>query len=224
MKRLITVGAVVVGGLLAGVGTAQAHVVALPGTATQGSMVEIAFQVPDDEPTADTTTVAVTFPAAHPIASVVAKTLPGWQIRVDRTKLAEPLMSDTGPVTEAVSKITWSGGKIRPDNFEDFTVALGPLPSDTDRLVFAAVQTYDNGDVERWTDSSVPGLPAPEHAAPTVTLLTDDPLLSSAATNLASTSSVPSSPTPNAFVGPIGILIGLVAGVLAMLTLWRTRR
>jgi uncharacterized protein YcnI len=223
MKRLITVGAVVVCGLLTGFGTASAHVVATPSTATQGSMVEIAFQVPNEEKSANTTKLEVTFPAAHPIASVIAKTMPGWHIQVDRTKLAKPLMSADGPVPEVVSKITWSGGKIAPGDFEDFAVWLGPLPDNTDLLVFKAIQTYDNGDVVRWIDVPTPGVAPPEHPAPTVTLLSDDPLLRSASANLEQTSPATGDGT-GYLVGVMGVLVGLVACVLAAIALRRTYR
>jgi uncharacterized protein YcnI len=223
MKRLVTVGAVVVGGLLTGFGTASAHVVATPNTATQGSMVDIAFQVPNEEQSADTTKLEITLPAAYPIATVVAKTTPGWDIQVTKAKLAKPLMSADGTVTEAVSKITWSGGRIPPDNFQDFSVLLGPLPTDTDRLVFKAIQTYSNGDVVRWIEVPTPGVAPPEHPAPTVTLLTDDPLLRSASTNLAQPSSAMGEPT-GYLVGVMGVLVALVACVLAAIALRRTYR
>ncbi|HEX5407027.1 MAG TPA: YcnI family protein [Pseudonocardiaceae bacterium] len=222
MKRLMTVGAVVFCGLLAGIGTASAHVVATPNTATQGATVEIAFQVPNEEASADTTKLEVTFPAAHPIASVVAKSLPGWHVQVDKVKLAKPLMSPDGTVDEVVSKITWTGGEIAPNSFQDFTVLAGPLPTNTDRLVFKAIQTYSNGDVVRWIDVPTPGVAAPEHPAPTVTLLSDDPLLRSASTALASPDEPSGSPTDYP-VGVIGVLVGLVACVLAAIALRRTR-
>jgi uncharacterized protein YcnI len=222
LGKVIAVGAVVVGGLVAGIGTASAHVVATPNTATQGSMAEISFQVPNEETSANTTELEIAFPTAHPIASVVAKTLPGWHIQVDKVTLTKPLMSDDGPVTEAVSRIIWSGGKIAPDNFEDFTVSLGPLPINTDRLVFKAIQTYSNGDVVRWIDTPTPGVAAPEHPAPTVTLLSDDPLLRSASTNLDTADPSPYGPTEFP-VEVISVLVGLVACVLAAIALRRTR-
>jgi uncharacterized protein YcnI len=216
--RLVIIGVALVGGLLAGAGTAAAHVVVAPGTVTPGSVTEISFQVPDEEDNASTTKVEVTFPADHPIASVVPKVLPGWTIRIDKTALAQPLKSDDGPVTEAVSKITWSGGRITPGTFEDFTVSLGPLPSGTDRLVFKAVQTYSNGHVVRWIDTSTPGGVEPEHPAPAVALQAVDPVV-----RTASTSPVVTGATSNSPLGLIGLVVGLAAGVLATLALRRTR-
>jgi uncharacterized protein YcnI len=217
MRRQIIVGAVLASGLLAGAGTAAAHVIATPGTVTQGSATEIAFHVPDEEESASTTKLQVAFPADHPIASVTARAMPGWHITIDKVRLARPMTSDDGPVTEAVSTITWSGGTIAPDTFADFTVSLEPVPSDTNRLVFKAVQTYDNGDVVRWIDTSTPGGAEPEHPAPTVTLR--------AAAHGAASTSVTAAP---AAAGPgfgvlAGIVLGLAALALAAVSLRRTR-
>ena len=111
----------------------------------------------------------MSFPTDHPVASVSVQPVPGWTVKVDTTKLATPITTDDGPVTEAVSAVTWTG-KLDPGQFQQFPVSMGPLPTDTDALVFKAVQTYSNGDVVRWIDPTTPGGPEPEHPAPTLTL------------------------------------------------------
>jgi uncharacterized protein YcnI/predicted anti-sigma-YlaC factor YlaD len=220
-KRLGVLGSIVLGGLLAVTGSAYAHVTAQPNTAAQGSYSKIAFRVPNEEDSASTTKLEVSFPTDHPIASVEVKPVPGWTAQIDKSKLATPLKSDDGPITEAVSKITWTGGKIDPDNFQEFEVSMGPLPTDTDKLVFKAVQTYDNGDVVRWIDTSGAGGAEPEHPAPTVQLTAKD-ATAAAVTPTASTSSTSDSSLPMVF-GIVGIVIGLVAGALAVLALRRGR-
>ena len=215
-KRLGVLGTIVVGGLLAVTGSAAAHVTAQPNTATQGSYTKIAFRVPDEEDKASTTKLEVTFPADHPVASVATKDVPGWTVQVDKAKPAKPLKSDDGEVAEVVSKITWTGGKITPDTFAEFEVSLGPLPTDTDSLVFKAVQTYDNGDVVRWIDTGAEA----EHPAPTVKLTPK--ATTAAVTPTAATSTADNSSLPLVF-GIVGIVIGLVAGALAVLALRRGR-
>lgn len=226
MRRLVrfgAVGAVVVSALLAAAGTASAHVTAHPGSAAQGSSAEIAFHVPGEEDTASTTKVEVTFPADHPLASVSAESMPGWTIQVQKTKLAKPLRTDDGQVTEAVSKITWSGGTIAPGTFQDFLVSLGPLPTNTDKLVFKAVQTYDNGDVVRWIDMSTPGGAEPEHPAPTLKLTSAGPEVRTAATDSAAPAPVAGPPSSVGVMVSVavGIVLALVALVLASLALRR---
>ena len=222
-KRLGVLGSIVVGGLLAVTGSAYAHVTAQPTTAAQGSYSKIAFRVPNEEDKAATTQLEVTFPADHPIASVEVKPVPGWTAQIDKAKLAKPLESDDGPITEAVSKITWTGGKIDPDNFQEFEVSMGPLPTDTDKLVFKAVQTYDNGDVVRWIDTTGTGGAEPEHPAPTVQLTAKTADATAAAVTPTASSSSTSDTTLPLVFGIVGIVIGLAAGALAVLALRRGR-
>jgi uncharacterized protein YcnI len=220
MRRLVIVGAVVVCGVLGVTGTAAAHVVTNPGSAAMGSFADISFQVPDEEDAATTTSVVVAFPPDHPIASVDVKALPGWHVTVAHTKLTRPLQSDDGPVTEAVSRITWSGGAIAPGTFEDFTVSLGPLPTDTGRLVFKAIQTYSNGDVVRWIDTSAPGGAEPEHPAPTLRLTSP----TTDVVRTAATLPTAVQPTSDLPLGVAGIVIGLFGCALAAFALRRRPR
>src|SRR6478609_988847 len=144
---------------------ASAHVTADPATAAPGSYTKVSFRVPNEEPSADTTGLEIDLPADHPIASVSVRPVPGWQVKVTTTRLAHPIKSDDAETTKAVSRVTWSGGKIAPGAFEEFQVSLGPLPTGTDRLLFKAVQTYSDGTVVHWDQDPGNG-PEPEHPAP----------------------------------------------------------
>ena len=81
------------------------------------------------------------------------------------TKLAKPVTTDDGQVTEAVSQITWTatGVGIPPQQFGLFTVSVGQLPSNTKKLTFKALQTYSDGTIVRWIEVPVKGTPRPEH-------------------------------------------------------------
>jgi uncharacterized protein YcnI len=65
----------------------------------------------------------------------------GWTAKVTDTKLKTPVKTDDGTITDAVSEITWTGGKIGVGQYEDFNVAFGRLPDDTDQLTFKTLQT-----------------------------------------------------------------------------------
>ena len=151
-------------------GIASAHVTASPGTAQQGEYTKVGFRVPNERDTASTTQLEINFPTDHPIASVETRAVPGWTSTAEKTKLDKPIKTDDREISEVVSKITWTGGKIPPGSFEEFDVSMGPLPTDTDDLVFKALQTYDNGEVVRWIDTAPEGAPEPEHPAPVVKL------------------------------------------------------
>jgi uncharacterized protein YcnI len=150
---------------------ASAHVTVNPDEASQGGFARLAFRVPNERANAGTVKLEVQLPADHPIPSVGVQPHPGWAYRVQTATLPTPIETEDGDkITEAVSTITWTGGPIKPGEFEEFAISLGPLPKDTTSLVFKAVQTYDNGEVVRWIEESQSGQPEPEHPAPVLTL------------------------------------------------------
>ncbi|MFJ1582113.1 YcnI family protein [Streptomyces sp. NPDC088197] len=168
--RAATIAALAGATVLLAAVPAFAHVTVTPNSAAQGSYSTVAFKVPNEEDSASTTKVEVNLPTDHPVASVSIQPVPGWTAQVTKSKLATPLKSDDGTIDEAVTKITWSGGKIAPGQFQQFPVSFGPLPATTDALVFKTLQTYDNGDIVRWIDVPKEGEAEPQHPAPTLKL------------------------------------------------------
>jgi uncharacterized protein YcnI len=154
-------------------GPAAAHVTVQPGTATQGGFTAVSFRVPTERADAATTRLAVTFPTEQPLASARVKPHPGWSYRLQKAKLQTPLETEGGAVTEAVRTITWTadgaGSAIKPGEFDEFTISLGPLPK-TEQMVFRVVQTYSDGEVVRWIEQASPGAEEPEHPAPVLKL------------------------------------------------------
>lgn len=237
-RRTATVVAAAATAVLAAAGVASAHVSVNPQQAAQGSYTKVAFRVPNEEDAASTTQVEVNLPQDHPVASVATQPLPGWTVKVDKAKLAKPLMSDDGAITEAVTRITWTAGKgaaIAPGQFQEFDVSLGPLPTDTGALTFKTLQTYDNGQVVRWIDVAKEGQPEPEHPAPVLTLTkaaqgdgqgTAAPAApaSPAAVTAAgrtATTTASSSDTTARTLGVVGIVVGVVGAGLGALGLRR---
>ncbi|MBF9070829.1 YcnI family copper-binding membrane protein [Streptacidiphilus fuscans] len=153
---------------------ASAHVTVQPGSAAAGAADQVfAFRVPNESDTASTVKVDVFFPTDHPIASALVEQVPGWTATVQTAKLTTPIQTDDGPVTNAVSEITWTGGKIAPGQYQDFTVDFGQLPTDTKQLSFKTLQTYSDGTIVRWIDTpAAAGQPEPAHPAPTLNLTT----------------------------------------------------
>jgi uncharacterized protein YcnI len=168
--RRAVVSAVVATGVVLAAGPAGAHVTVQPGEAEQGGFATFAFQVPNEEQDASTIQLEVEFPADHPIPFVSVEPVPGWTANVERSTLEQPVEAEGEEITEAVSRITWSGGAIAPGEFQQFLVSAGPLPDDTDQLVFPAIQTYDNGDVVRWIQETPASGEEPEFPAPLLEL------------------------------------------------------
>jgi len=167
---LFTVGVIVATLVLAV--PAGAHVEIVPGRAAKGSSAILSFNVPSEEPAANTVKLEVDLPTKYPIASVLTQPMTGWSVAVEKTKLAKPITTDDGQVTQAVTKITWTAtaGGLAPGEFDLFTISAGPLPTNTSKLVFKALQTYSDGTTVSWIELSAKGAAAPEHPAPVLVL------------------------------------------------------
>ncbi len=172
-RRTAAVALAAAASVVALAGPAFAHVTVNPGSAEQGGYTAVDFRVPNENDAAGTVKLEVNLPLDHPLASVRTQPLPGWTATVEKAKLDKPLKVHGNDVNEAVSKITWTadaGVKIAPGQFQEFRVSLGPLPTDTDKLVFKALQSYENGDVVRWIDEAKDGQPEPAKPAPVLKL------------------------------------------------------
>ncbi|ADI08403.1 hypothetical protein SBI_05283 [Streptomyces bingchenggensis BCW-1] len=239
LRRLPMMGGIAAGALVVLAATpAFAHVSVQPGQAEQGSYSTIAFKVPNEKDNASTVKLEVTLPADHPLASVMAQPVPGWDVKLTKTKLAKPVEVHGEKISEAVTKVTWTGGKIEPGTFQQFPLSVGELPEDADQLVFKALQTYDDKEVVRWIEAPKDGAPEPENPAPVLKLVkpaegsdghggssasgdTDSAAEKAKAEKTeetASDSSGDSSDTTARVLGIVGIVIGIAGvafGVLA---------
>ena len=176
LNRTVTSLAVAAVLLLAGAGVASAHVtVAAPGVTTGQSDATIIFRVPDESATASTVGLKVAFPLDHPIAGVLVAPVPGWTATMVSTKLAKPITTDDGTITQVVSEIDWAADAasgIKPGFFGQFTVIAGQLPDGVNSLTFKAIQTYSDKTVVSWIEQAAAGSSTePDHPAPELKLL-----------------------------------------------------
>ncbi|MGY5058276.1 YcnI family copper-binding membrane protein [Streptomyces sp. 900105755] len=232
-SRVIAVAAVTGTAVLAVSSPAFAHVSVQPeGTAAKGGYAVIDFKVPNERDSASTTKVEVSFPADHPIASVMPQPMAGWKIDVTKSKLAKPLEMHGEKIDQAVTKVTWTAEDkgIEPGYFQRFPLSVGALPENTDELVFKAVQTYSNKEVVRWIEVQQKGQDEPENPAPVLALsaATDDHHGSTTAEDTAATTETTASSddsgsssgtdTTARVLGVVGIAVGAAGvayGVLA---------
>ncbi|MEV5692573.1 YcnI family protein [Micromonospora globbae] len=210
---------------------ASAHVTVNPKDATQGGYSRIAFRVPNESDTASTTKLEVVLPENAPVGSVSTMPVPGWTVAVEKRKVDPPIEVHGSQITEAVSKLTWTASGdagIKPGQFQEFPVSLGPLPQ-VDRMVFKTLQTYSDGNVSRWIEEPTPGGEEPENPAPVLTLTAASPSASAApvAADAAPADDDDDEAEGNGLATGLGIA-GLVAGlgglVLGGLAYSRTRR
>jgi uncharacterized protein len=139
-----------------------------PSTATPGAYTVESIRVPNETDGANTTRVDVRFPAGF--ASVSYQRVPGWRVTLRKTKLATPIKTADGEITEQVSQVSFIGdgkdGRIPPGGFQDFPLSVRVPGKAGQKLTFKAIQTYDDGKVVRWI-----GAPGSDQPAPQVTLV-----------------------------------------------------
>ncbi|MGW3445793.1 YcnI family protein [Streptomyces sp. NPDC001076] len=230
LRRAATVTALTAASVLAAAGAAAAHVTVHPESYAKGATDGLlTFRVPNEEDTAATTKVQVYLPTDHPVLGVLVTPHDGWTAKVTTTKLKTPVKTDDGTITEAASEITWTGGKIAAGQFEDFDVAFGQLPEDTDQLTFKTLQTYSDGKVVRWIEQAQSGDDEPENPAPTLKLTAagDQAAASSApaaTTGTKATATAADSGDSTARgLGIAGLIVGVLGLAAAAFAVVRTR-
>lgn len=230
--RRVAAVRVLVAALAAGVlaaPAASAHVTVNPREAPRGGYAALAFRVPNERPDANTTELRVSFPEEHPLRSVRVKPHPGWTYEIETRELDEPLETEGGEeVTEVVSTITWSGGEITPEQYEEFEVSVGPLPEDADEIMFPSIQVYDSGEEVEWIEEPpAEGGEEPERPAPLLTLVdpegeggggaaADQEQASGLSVENAATQDDVDSANRLAFGGLVVGIIGVVAAAVAL--------
>ena len=138
MKRLLLVvsGVLGVGAMLAVSAPALAHVVVSPEEVTAGDYETLTISVPTEKEI-PTTGIRVEVPEGFLLSGV--QPVPGW----------EHAFEEDGGVVTAV---TFSGGEIRPREFQQFLVQA-QAPEEPGEYPWKAIQTYEDGSVVEWTGS-----------------------------------------------------------------------
>ena len=101
---------------------AMAHVVIANPQGKAGSTFIAGFRVSHGCAGSPTTMLTVTVPDGIITARPQPKA--GWTLSMTRAKLATPVAGEGGPITERVSSITWSGGPLPADQYDEFVVML----------------------------------------------------------------------------------------------------
>jgi periplasmic copper chaperone A len=168
MRTRTLIPAAAAAAVLALPAAAQAHVTVNPGSVPAGSYQVLSVRVPNEDDKAATTKLRLQFPAGFTSVSYEAQA--GWKAKVVKRRLARPIQTAYGPVSQEVASITWTGtrrglGRIAPGQFRDFRISVKVPGKAGDTLTFKALQTYSNGTVVRWI-----GRPGADNPAPTVTV------------------------------------------------------
>ena len=138
MKRLlfVVIGVLGVGALLAVSAPAWAHVVVSPEEVRAGDYETLTVSVPTEKEI-PTTEIRVEVPEGFLLSGV--QPVPGWEYSFEE---------DGGIVTA----VTFSGGEIRPREFQQFLVQA-QAPEEPGEYPWKAIQTYEDGSVVEWVGS-----------------------------------------------------------------------
>ncbi len=141
---------------LAAPAAASAHVSVSPNTAPAGSYALVNIKVPNESATEVTTKVVLSLPTDTPIVSVSYVPVAGWTTQLVTETLPSPVEVGGNTITEAITTVTWTaqpGHEISDGQLQVFPLSLGPVP-DTGSIVMTADQTYSDGNVVSWSDTT----------------------------------------------------------------------
>jgi uncharacterized protein len=193
---------------------AQAHVTLQPKTAPAGGFARMDVRVPNERDNASTTKIELQLPDGFAEASY--EPVPGWTVKVKKAKLAQPIKTDDGEVTEGVKQITWtSKDGIPPGAFQDFGLSVQVPGKDGDTLTFKALQTYSNGEIVRWI-----GPEGSDNPAPAVSVVSAE--AAPAATPAAASGSDSGGSDTLSVIALIAGVLGLAAGGAALMAARRS--
>jgi periplasmic copper chaperone A len=143
---------------------ASAHVSLHPNEVPTGAYATLDLRVPNESDNANTVKIAVQLPSGF--TDVSPEFMPGWTPRIRTVKLAKPVQSDDGPITEGVREIVWEGkgadGKIPPGQFLNFPISTEIPGKAGSTITFKVLQFYDDGEVARWIGPPSSDEPAPD--------------------------------------------------------------
>lgn len=178
---------------LAVTSVAWAHVVVSPENVPADSFEKLTVSVPTEKEI-PTTEVRVEVPEGFTVFGV--QPVPGWDYELEE---------DGGVITE----IPWSGGEIRPQEFQEFVVQT-ETPEKSGSFSWKAFQTYEDGSVVEWA-----GPPAAEEPASVVEVVSG---------GARAGESGPAGQSAGSGFTTVAAYGGLVLGALALVVALRRRK
>ncbi len=143
-------------GVVLGVSIAAAHVTLETRQAAIGSGYKAVLRVPHGCDGSATTAIRVRIPPG--IIDVKPMPKPGWTLATVRGRYAKPTSLHGAQVTEGVTEVDWTAGKL-PDGFYDefvFIAVIGDELEAGETVYFPVVQECEKG-IHRWIDMPAAG-------------------------------------------------------------------
>lgn len=149
-----------------------------------------------DKTEAGATDVTLTFTAESESSSAgvvsLRVVLPAGIVPAEVTYVSGP---SGWKLTRTPDGYTVAGPAVGPGRPVTYTVRIAQLPPDATSLSFRTLQTYTNGEVDRWIEVPREGSPEPDNPAPTLRL-------TAVATSTSATATTPPTTAPVATTGP----------------------
>jgi uncharacterized protein YcnI len=135
--------------------SAQAHATLETRQAPADSYYKAVLKVPHGCEGSPTLVVKVSLPTGT--SSVKPMPKPGWDLKIVRTRLAQPIRQSHGrEITERVSEVHWSGGRLLDEHYDEFVIQVKLPDTPGETLYFPTVQECEKG-VHRWIEIPAPG-------------------------------------------------------------------
>jgi uncharacterized protein YcnI len=144
---------------------AGAHVTMENRQASPASYYKAVFAVPHGCAGSPTVKIRVQIPEG--VIAVKPMPKPGWTLETVKDKYSTTYQHHGTTVTEGVREVTWSGGKLADDNYDEFILSAyltGSLKPNT-MLYFPVVQECEQG-TSRWIEIPEGGKPAHDTKSP----------------------------------------------------------
>lgn len=169
LKQIAGLTAAVVISVLAAASLASAHAVLEQREAKIGGGYKAVVKIGHGCDGSPTTSVRVDIPEG--VIGVKPMPKPGWTIKMERGAYARAYKHYHGDLSEGVRQVTWTGGPLPDDYYDEFVVAAfvaGELTPGT-TLYFPVTQTCEKGELA-WTEIPAAGQDPHDLKSPAATL------------------------------------------------------
>ncbi len=150
--------------LCAATGRVSAHVTLERREAPADSFYKATLRSPHGCKGSPTVRIRVRLPDG--VTAVKPQPKQGWKLEITRVKLAKPLDDGHGgKITETVGEVSWSGGRLLDEHFDEFAMMMRLPDAPGTTLYFPVVQECEQG-VHRWIEIPEPGKSARDYREP----------------------------------------------------------
>ena len=212
--------------VVAGAGTAAAHVTVTPSLTSAGSYSVLTFSVGHGCDGSPTTRIAIQMP--EQVLAVTPTRNPDWDVEKKMVDLGQPVEDSHGnEITERVDQVVYTARTPLPDGYRDsFELQLQLPDAAGETLTFPTIQTCEEGETA-WIETPSEGQDPETLESPAPAFVIEE--AGAAATEPAAATADEPEPAaddagPGVALGVAGLvagLLGLAAGVTALVQVRR---